>query len=543
MDSVSAARDCGGQVSNPTHTPLPSKSAFEWRDLLSWTPSPTSLGDSRAFLQKRVELYLGFLLALFGTFYVVDGTVLVLEGGTVGLLQPGQLAHLGLVVLIGVLWLWTRVGQRNARALAVAEAVTTLSVAGVGVVVLQWIPRGEIPAGPMMGLTLMLVGRAAIVPSTGLRTLLVGALVTAILVPGYDSRGDDSDFAGFVLIWMSAFTLAAAFVSRVIYGLQEQVRQARQLGQYVLEERLGEGGMGVVYRASHRLLRRPTAVKLMSPERTGQKDSARFEQEVQQTARLSHPNTVTVYDYGRSAEGVFYYAMELLDGATLEAVVNASGALPPARVVRVLAAVAGALSEAHSNHLIHRDIKPANIMLCEQGGQVDVVKVLDFGLVKDISVNTELTQEGALTGTPAFMSPETIQNPAAIGPRSDLYALGGVGYFLLTGKHVFDGRTVVEVCSHHLISPPIPPSQRAPGGCPEGLERIILQCLEKAPERRPPSALALRRALLSLSDLGEWTDDDAREWWKQFRHKTEAEASTTPSPLSATLAVDLFQRS
>jgi serine/threonine-protein kinase len=341
----------------------------------------------------------------------------------------------------------------------------------------------------------------------------------------------------------------------VIYGLQQRVREAMQLGNYTLEQKLGEGGMGIVYRARHAMLRRGTAVKLLPPEKAGEQAVARFEREVQLTARLTHPNTVTVFDYGRTPEGVFYYAMELLEGASLEEIVSLDGAQPPARVVHVLEQVAGALSEAHGIGLIHRDIKPANIFLCEQGGEPDVPKVLDFGLVKEVrgAGDVGLTQADAITGTPLYMSPESIRDPSTMDGRSDLYALGAVGYFLLTGGHVFEAQTLVEVCGHHLHSAPVPPSQRPGLTVPPDLEAVLLDCLAKEPSRRPESAATLRQRLRSCQDFGGWSEGAAREWWTERsaslrgrRSREGAGASSAPSiaapPSGSLLTVDVEAR-
>jgi serine/threonine-protein kinase len=263
-------------------------------------------------------------------------------------------------------------------------------------------------------------------------------------------------------------------------------------------------------------LRRPTAVKLLLPENAGDKYLRRFEHEVRMTARLSHPNTITVFDFGRTADGTFYYAMELLDGADLEEIVTASGPQPAERVVHVLCCVAGALAEAHGIGLIHRDIKPSNIMLCAQGGSFDTPKVLDFGLVR--SVDTDIWTSGAdtIVGTPLYLAPEGITDPGRVDGRTDLYALGAVGYFLLTGQPVFDGKTVAEVCQQHLDVAPIPPSVRLGAPVPPALEAIVLACLEKAAADRPESALELRDRLRKCPDVGEWEGDAARKWWDQY---------------------------
>jgi serine/threonine protein kinase len=328
------------------------------------------------------------------------------------------------------------------------------------------------------------------------------------------------------------------------------VALARQVGQYTLDEKIGEGGMGVVYRARHALLRRPTAIKLLPPGRAGLVNLRRFEREVQQTARLTHPNTVAIYDYGRTPDGVFYYAMELLDGITLDELVRTGGALPPARAIHILRQVCGALGEAHDLGLVHRDIKPANIILTERGGEADIVKVVDFGLVRHIDTSgTEVTATAAnvLTGTPLYMAPEAIRSEDAVDGRSDLYALGAVAYFLLTGLPVFEGRTMVEVCAHHLHTTPVPPSQRAKGTIPADLEAVVLRCLAKAPDERVRHARALRDALDRCADAGAWSAEEASRWWAAWRSQPRrpsrlAANETTPGSVYETMAVDLGAR-
>jgi serine/threonine-protein kinase len=328
----------------------------------------------------------------------------------------------------------------------------------------------------------------------------------------------------------------------VIYGLREEVREARRLGQYTLEEKLGEGGMGTVYRARHSMLRRPTAIKLLPPEKAGRAALERFEREVQLTARLSHPNTVAVFDYGRTPDGVFYYAMEYLEGANLDTLVREDGPQPPARVVHVLRQVAAALAEAHGVGLIHRDVKPENVILCERGGVPDVAKVVDFGLVRDLERTTSASSTNLVQGTPLYLSPEAIKAPDRVDGRSDLYALGAVGYFLLTGQHVFTGATMVEVCSHHLYSPPQPPSSRLGRPLPAPLEALVLECLEKDPKRRPASALALRDRLAALAEGLPWSEASARAWWDVWRARPERQRPPKDS-LPGRLSVSMLGRS
>ena len=304
-------------------------------------------------------------------------------------------------------------------------------------------------------------------------------------------------------IWWAIVTAGATVISRVVFGLRAEMRRARRLGQYTIEAKIGEGGMGVVYRAHHGMMRRPTAIKLLRPEKAIAANLKRFEREVQLTARLTHPHTITIFDYGRTPEGLFYYAMELLDGASLDRVVAVAGRLGPARVIHVLYEVAGALVEAHESGLIHRDIKPANIILCRQGGLYDFPKVVDFGLVKDLepAASAALTRADVIAGTPLYIAPEAITSPESVSPQSDLYSLGAVGYFALTGQNPFQGRTLVEVCSHHLHTKPEPPSTRLDEPLPADLEALVLDCLEKDPTRRPASARELRRRLEGLRGL------------------------------------------
>ncbi|HEV8550556.1 MAG TPA: serine/threonine-protein kinase, partial [Polyangiaceae bacterium] len=340
---------------------------------------------------------------------------------------------------------------------------------------------------PLLVAALILIVRAAIVPSPASRTLLVG-LVTMppVVYAGYVlalKAGNGFPVPLYVVlagiaVWCVAISAATTIVSSVIYGLHREIATARRLGQYVLGDLIGEGGMGAVYRAQHAMLRRPTAIKLLLPERAGPENIARFEREVQLTARLTHPNTVAVYDYGRTPDGVFYYAMEYLDGLSLEDLVRTHGPQPEGRVIHILVQAAGALLEAHALGLIHRDVKPANILLCERGGAPDMVKLLDFGLVKSLvpSQNPELTHADAITGTPQYLAPESILEPANVDARVDLYALGGVGYFLLTGRPAFEGKSVLEVCGHHLHSTPERPSERLGRTVLPELEALVLRC-------------------------------------------------------------------
>ena len=311
-----------------------------------------------------------------------------------------------------------------------------------------------------------------------------------------------------------AFTIVVARANR---EARRAALEAKRLGQYTLDEKLGEGGMGVVYRAHHAMLHRPTAVKLLGHDKTTEQTLARFEREVQMTSRLNHPNTIAIYDYGRTPEGIFYYAMEYLEGINLEDLVRKHGPQPEGRVIYILQQVCGSLAEAHTIGLIHRDIKPANIILTERGGLYDFAKLLDFGLVKavDSKKDSSFTSAGSMTGTPLYMAPEAIQHDQIDG-RCDLYALGAVGYYLLTGTPVFDGSHVLEILKKHVDQVPDPPSRRLGKPVSAELEAAILKCLAKNSSDRQQSAIELADELARCPTAGSWTRKEAQEWWRQF---------------------------
>ncbi len=316
-------------------------------------------------------------------------------------------------------------------------------------------------------------------------------------------------------------------VARQRRRVEKAEQTIRQLGQYTLEEKIGSGGMGSVYRARHAFLRRPTAVKMLNADQVSDKALARFEREVQLTSQLNHPNTIAVYDYGRTPDGVFYYAMEYLEGISLEDLVRQYGPLPEGRVVDILKQICSSLSEAHGIGLIHRDIKPANIVLTRRAGMPDFVKVLDFGLVKvlDAGEQAKLTQANMTVGTPYYMSPEAIQRPDTITALSDIYAIGAVGYFLLTGGPVFTGKTILEICKKHTKTLPEPPSKRLGQAVSPGLEALLLQCLAKDPSQRPPSTQALMEELAGCEVAPGWSRVEAEAWWSAFRKPATSDAA------------------
>jgi serine/threonine-protein kinase len=320
-----------------------------------------------------------------------------------------------------------------------------------------------------------------------------------------------------------------------INALRVEAFEARRLGQYQLRERIGAGAMGEVYLAEHQLLKRPCALKLIQPGEAADPTAlARFAREVRTTARLSHPNTIEIYDYGRTEDGTFYYAMEYLRGLSLDELVERYGPLPPGRVIYLLRQASEALAEAHAAGLIHRDLKPANLFAAERGGRHDFVKILDFGLVKTLAADpaeAKLSREGSITGTPLYMSPEqALGDPT--DARSDLYSLGAVTYYLLTGRPPFPGESATRVMLAHARDPVPPPSQIRPD-VPEDLERIVLRCLAKPPSERFQDAESLERALAACAAAADWDAHQAARWWREHPQGSRPQPAATLAPAGA----------
>jgi serine/threonine-protein kinase len=521
-------------------------------DVLGWTATVVTTADPQEAdqLRYRVLLYVQVMLVIDLLGWVSDVTSPLLFEGIKTPIVPFPVAVLrfGVTVFFVVAWLFLKFVELSRSTLAVLESGLTVGLAAVYVKIsLAYFNDVHPLLGPvfaMLGIALLLVVRTPLVPSSVARTAVVGiASVASLFVVAYDSLGtlppvavDGLSFVG------GAFVVATAVTSHVIYGLRRQVRDAMRLGQYQLGRKLGEGGMGVVHEATHLMLRRPTAVKLLPIEKAGAQTVARFEREVQQTSRLEHPNSVSIYDYGRTPDGQFYYAMELVDGITLQQLVEAGGTVPAARAASILRQAALALAEAHARGLVHRDIKPANIMLCERARIPDTVKVLDFGLVKaldDPAADREITQANSIVGTPHFLAPEAISNPDDVGAPSDIYALGAIGFYLLTGRDVFTGDSVVEVCSKHLRDAPESPSAVRGKAVDPGFEALILRCLAKAPGDRPADGAALAELIDELGLTG-WTLEEADAWWREHREKGVAALDSHPTPTR--LAVDVEGR-
>jgi serine/threonine-protein kinase len=345
-----------------------------------------------------------------------------------------------------------------------------------------------------------------------------------------------------ILAWCFPLLLTAIWsnlINRRIYRIEVDSHKAEELGSYKLVSLIGKGGMGEVWRAQHRMLARNAAIKVIRPEilatysiRDASIVRKRFDREAQATARLRSPHTVALYDFGVARDESFYYVMELLEGTDLQTLVERYGPLPAGRVRNIVIQACESLEEAHRYGMVHRDVKPRNLLLCKLGLEYDFVKVLDFGLVKTLDIDdgaTQMSTDGTATGTPAYMAPEIALGKRDIDGRSDLYGLGCVAYYLLTGELVFDEPSPMAAALAHVQKQPIPPSQRTELPVPKSIEEIVLQCLEKDPDKRPQSAWDLARRMERLTDIPRFCRDSAQKWWQT--HLPTAE----PAPESATL--------
>jgi serine/threonine-protein kinase len=446
------------------------------------------------------------------------------------------------VVLSLALYRFTRRTTRDPQfVLDLGLVYMTVMAFGLGIM-FHWF--GAPPNYPIsthiswIGVMILMV--AAILPSSMPKMLLAASISVAMnplgmLISRVRNHGAPGSLRDLVLMHYPDFMLVgvALVISRVMTQLGRQVRKEREMGSYQLTELLGRGGMGEVYRAQHRMLARPAAIKLIRPEALGAPDSEparlavrRFHREAEAAANLRSPHSVEIYDFGVTEDGTLYFVMELLDGMDLEALVSTHGPLPPARVIHILLQVCESLEEAHRAGLVHRDIKPANIHVGRLGLRDDFVKVLDFGLVRPVdptpTQDSMATIAGQTPGTPAYMAPE-MALAERVDARTDLYALGCVAYFLLTGRLVFEADTAYQMIARHLESVPQPPSFRTDNHVPRALDDLVLHCLAKEPDDRPRSAAELAQRLAAI-DVLAWGGDEAARWWAARRAPTRVSA-------------------
>ena len=499
--------------------------------------------ETQSLLRLRLRAAAFILLIGFSTF-LIRHVVGVITGEPVDLLLLGM--HILVVLVLGFSTLpLCRQCPVSLRKLRAAELLI-FGLPAVFFLLLQHrvtlseVARSYMPP-PMPFWLLLIFTYAMFIPNTWRRAaLVIGAMALApdllvlgmmLAYPAVAAVMTAMVFLQYVLT-MAVAAVAAVFGTHLINTLRREVFEARQLGQYRLIELLGAGGMGEVYLAEHRMLKRPCAIKLIRPEQAGDpRVLARFEREVQMTARLSHWNTVEIYDYGRTEDGTFFYVMEYLPGLSLEDLLERHGPLPAERVVHLLRQTCQGLREAHAVGLIHRDIKPGNIFAAQRGGLYDVAKLLDFGLVKPVAeiASTRLTHEGGVSGTPLFMSPEQARGVGDLDARSDIYSVGAVAYTLLTGRPPFERPSPMEVLIAHARDDVAPPSKLQPD-VPRDLERVILRCLAKKPEDRFPDADRLEQALAECAVAGQWTQAHAARWWQ------EKDQTVTPQEMNAVFA-------
>jgi hypothetical protein len=461
------------------------------------------------------------------------------------LIPWGRAADVVAVLSIALsLWLWRytrRLTCQPRRALDLALGYEVLLALGIGIVN-QWEPH-RLLAGRLSWICVLVLLFPMLVPNTPRKTLIASLIAASmdpvgILIAHF--RGLETPSMA-VILWNYLPNYVCAVIavipSKIMVRLGRQVMRARELGSYRLVNLIGRGGMGEVWYATHRMLARPAAIKLIKPEILGAStDNAtaaiirRFQREAEAASGLQSPHTIRLYDFGQTRVGTFYFVMELLEGLDLETLVRRYGPQPPERVVYLLRQVCHSLGEAHERGLVHRDVKPANIYTCRLGREYDFVKVLDFGLVKydqDETILDTIKSADVTTGTPAYMAPEMASGADPVDRRADIYALGCVGYWLLTGQMVFEAESALKMLIQHIQAIPVPPSIRTGRPVPLDLERVIMRCLEKDPTRRPQTADDLLAELGRVELSRPWDVAQARAWWSE--HLSEPVA---PGPSS-----------
>ncbi len=480
--------------------------------------------DVRTNARRRLGWVALLLAALFGAITLLQ-LILQLSGGP----ERVSAFELGLGLLCLGMFAATRSAGLSDKTVSLmglafmVGVVGLIQVANIGTV---WKTHGHVPA---VNFGCVLIVAFPLIVPTKPRYTLVAAFAAAataplaILLLRIAPAPVPVHFAYVhVSVVPSLAAALAVFGSRLVHGISMEVAKARELGAYRLTSMIGRGGMGEVWSAEHSFLARPAAIKLISAAEGELQDThlQRFEREAQVTSRLCSPHTVELYDFGISNDGAVYYAMELLDGLDLETLVSEHGPQPPERAVHILLQMCHSLNEAHRAGLVHRDVKPANAFVCRYGEDWDFVKVLDFGLVslqpqQDAPQSAKLTKDNSIQGTPACMAPEMIVDPESVGAPADLYALGCVAFWLLSGQLVFESDSTVQMLADHIHSEPRRLSKLVPG-VPAELEALVMECLAKTPEDRPASAAALAERLESCELANAWTQTRAQQWWKEL---------------------------
>ncbi len=515
----------------------------------------TSAGVS--FVRQRVALQgkTLFLVSFAFWFFLLGNLIFVGGAPPLAVLgAPVTLGHIGGSAAMGVIWLCAR---RPSVSLGMLGALDSVGFAvACGCLAFMAVQDQNQILQVLLALTVTVMVRAILVPSTPRRTLLLTALAfmpTVIVclllhdgegvMPGFTPGFQKLHLSLNTVLWSVLGVTVATLTSQVIYGLRQQVAEATDIGQYTLEAKIGSGGMGEVWRARHRMLIRPAAVKLIRRQALGSVAGdpellmRRFEREARATAALKSPHTVQLYDFGVTDDGTLYYVMELLDGFDLDTLVSRYGPLPAERAIHILRQVCSSLADAHTNGLVHRDVKPANIVVSRVGTEFDFAKVLDFGLVKlgggkrSKEESLKLTAKGSAGGTPGFMAPEVVLGHPDADLRVDLYSLGCVAYWLVTGQLVFPAGSAVEVMYAHAKTPATRPSRRVELPIPAAFEDLIMACLEKDPERRPASAQIMSAQLAACAAASPWTPDRAEKWWAAHR----------PAPSDSRLLADVLR--
>ena len=494
-------------------------------------------GSGCCFVQKRIALFGKLVALLSGGFFAVGFVISTIVFGAplaMHLSSPGTIAHALATFFIAALWAVTHHGCIRPRTLEIFDFVFPILTCTAFAALL--VP-GDISSGeaPLLAIALTTLARAIIVPSKPARTARITSLAylpLILLCVWWSQTLPVPKFAPSVLayrvvvlinptLWAICVIVTATLTSRIIYGLRKTMREANQIGPYTLEEKLGAGGMGEVWRGRHRMLVRNAAVKLIRPDTAGTSNDVlfrRFEREARATAALRSPHTVQLFDFGQAEDGTLYYVMEMLVGMDLENLVARFGPVPAERAIHILRQVCHSLEEAHHNGLTHRDVKPANIFVSRVGTELDFAKVLDFGLVRlrhdrPDGAGVKLTADGAASGTPAYMAPEIVTGED-YDHRVDIYALGCVAYWLVTGKLVFEAQNPMKMMVEHARTLPPRPQTRTELPIPPALEQIIMECLEKDRSKRPASAARLAHRLAAVETAAQWTAERAEKWWQ-----------------------------